>query len=387
MWAPVVNNVVAVAGLVVFVTVSDVGHRPPQEWTSTDVALLAGTATLGVVGQALVLVPALRRSGYVWRPRWGWRGVGLRTAGRVAAWTFGGVAIAQAGLMITSGITTEAGAATVAAGAAAGTGDPAAGAGRTVFDYAYLLFMLPHSLVAVSLVTAAFTTMSLAARDGHVVRVREQLSNTLRLTAVPSLLATTAFLVLGPQITAAIFPGSSPASTQQYAAVATAMLVGLAPFSAQYLLQRVFYAYEDARTPFFIGALSTLVWVSGNLVVARLLPPDRVVTGVGLSMSVSHLVGVAVALPLLRRRLGRLEGSAIASTYLRLTAAAVVAGLAAWAVREGLYLVAGAGYLSGVVVLVLAGTTLLVSYAVVARMLKVTELDALVEPLRARLHR
>ena len=290
--------------------------------------------------------------------------------------------VAQAGFFVTSRIATQAG-----AQVAASTPCSTSGPGRTVFDYAYLLFMLPHSLVAVSLVTAAFTTMSLAARDGQVARVREQLSNTLRLTAVPSMLATAAFLVLGPQITAAIFPGSSAASTQQYAAVATAMLVGLAPFSAQYLLQRVFYAYEDARTPFLIGGLSTLVWVGGNLVAAQVLPADRVVVGVGLAMSLSNLVGVGVALPLLRRRLGRLDGTAIASTYLRLGAAAAVAGLAAWAVREAMYRMTGPGYLSGVLVLVVAGTTLVAGYALVARALKVTELGSLVTPALSRLRR
>ena len=42
----------------------------------TMVAVLAGSATLGVLAQALVLLPALRRVGFRWRPRWGWRGVG-----------------------------------------------------------------------------------------------------------------------------------------------------------------------------------------------------------------------------------------------------------------------------------------------------------------------
>ena len=33
------------------------------------------------------------------------------------------------------------------------------------------------------------------------------------------------------------------------------MIIGLVPFSAQYLFQRVFYAFTDARTPFWVQVL------------------------------------------------------------------------------------------------------------------------------------
>ena len=36
------------------------------------------------MAQALILVPVLRRGGFRWRPRRGFRGVGLRRAGSVA---------------------------------------------------------------------------------------------------------------------------------------------------------------------------------------------------------------------------------------------------------------------------------------------------------------
>src|SRR4029453_13708188 len=74
MWAPVVNNLVGIAGLLWFISVPGTGHRPISEWTPGTIALLSGVATLGVVAQALVLIPFLRRAGVGYTPRWGLRG-------------------------------------------------------------------------------------------------------------------------------------------------------------------------------------------------------------------------------------------------------------------------------------------------------------------------
>ena len=71
-------------------------HR--QRWTPGRIALLAGTATLGVVAQALVLIWPLRRAGFRYRPRLGaCAASGCGTAGRVAGWTFAAVLVGQLG--------------------------------------------------------------------------------------------------------------------------------------------------------------------------------------------------------------------------------------------------------------------------------------------------
>lgn len=67
MWAPVVNNVVSIVGILAFVGYAGAGARPVTWWGADTATLLAGTTTLGVVAQALVLIPVLRRSGFRWR--------------------------------------------------------------------------------------------------------------------------------------------------------------------------------------------------------------------------------------------------------------------------------------------------------------------------------
>ncbi len=378
MWAPVINNVVAIAGMGVFIAMAGAGVRPVEAWSAGDIAVLAGTTTLGVVAQALVLVPVLRRSGYTWRPRWGWRGVGLREAGSVAAWTFAGVAIAQLGFVVISRVVNAAGDAAERAGIAGG---------RTVFDFAFLIFMLPHSLITVSVVTALFTRMSAAVAADRLDQVRADLSQTTRTVAVVTVFATATFVVLGQDLAYALFVGTDRSTTDQYAWVAMMMLIGLVPYSAQYLFQRVFYAFADARTPFMVGALGTGLWTVGALLAPLLVAPQRVAAMVGFALTVSTVVTVSVWLPLLRRRLGGLDAARIAGTHLRLLLAGGVAIGAGFGSRRVTVDVTGDSRTAAMLTVAVTGAVMVVAYLVMLRVLRIRELDAVLTPIRARLRR
>ncbi|GMA35769.1 hypothetical protein GCM10025876_19730 [Demequina litorisediminis] len=75
MWAPVLNNVVSITGLLIYLGVFGqyiTGADDLTVWTPGRIALLAGVATLGIAAQALILLVPLVRGGYHWR--WQWRG-------------------------------------------------------------------------------------------------------------------------------------------------------------------------------------------------------------------------------------------------------------------------------------------------------------------------
>ncbi len=377
-WSPVLNNIVAILGLVIFVKVAGASDKPADFWTPGLIALFAGSATLGVASQAFILIPVLRHVGFRWRPRWGWRGVGMRAASRVAGWTFAAVVVTQLGFVVTSKVVTLAGDLTRQQ-----FGGEASG-GSFIYDLAFLLFMLPHSLVTVSLVTALFTRMSASAARGDVDAVRADVSVGLRITGVATVLATSAMVSLGPFITAVLFHGYRSAAQRGITAAATAMMLGLVPFSAQYLFQRAFYAYEDARTPFLIQLPAVAVGVIGNVVVATMVSPQWMVVGVGLSMTLGSVVGASLSALVLRRRIGGLDGARVVGVHVRLVLAAASAGLAAWASARALSGMLGTGLGAGVVVLVGGGVVLVTGYALLLRALRVSELGDLLSPLRRR---
>jgi putative peptidoglycan lipid II flippase len=376
MWSPVLANIVAIGGMTYFL--AEYPHQAGViSWTSPMIWVLAGSATAGIAAQALVLIVPLWRSGFRFTPRWGVRGVGLRTASRVALWTFAALGVSSAGFIITSKVTTFAG----QAGVAAGLDVP----GKISYSNAFILFMLPHSLVTVSLVTALFTRMSKAAAAGRLDEVRADVDRGMRLTAVATVPATVGAFALGFAATATLYVGNTAASTRGIAAVMMAMMVGLVPFGILFLLQRAFYAFEDAKTPFKLTVVVTVIATLANLG-SLLLPLPWIVVGVGAGQALSNFVGLAIGLVLLRRRLNGLPLSKVTRTYVRLGAASLVAGAGALVVQFGLgqFL---AGKMLGLASLAVGGLVFAAIYVVVARRLHVREIDDLAEPVLARMRR
>ncbi|GLY26890.1 murein biosynthesis integral membrane protein MurJ [Kineosporia sp. NBRC 101731] len=381
MWSPVLNNVVSIAGLAAFIAVYGGGTQSGTEWTGTKVMLLAGSQTLGVATQALVLIPLLSRAGIRYRPKFGLRGVGLASASRVAGWTFAAVVVQQLAFVVISKVTTT------ASNLLKDHPDAAINTGKAIYDNALLLFMLPHSLVAVSLVTALFTRMSNAAAENRIRDVRADLSLGLRLTGLATVVSTAAILALGPDIAASMFPSANRSTTNGIAYVVMAMAVGLVPFSAQYLFQRVFFAFEDAKTPFFIQIATSGTWAAGNLVSLYLLreSPQYIVIGVGLSMAASNFVSALLSYWILRMRFGDLDGRAVVRSHIELFAVGGIGGGVAWLMARSTHIFLGDGWVTCIIATVVGGLMLLFIYVAGLRQLGVQEIEDVFGPLLRRL--
>jgi putative peptidoglycan lipid II flippase len=257
--------------------------------------------------------------------------------------------------------------------------------GKISYSNAFLIFMLPHSLVTVSLVTALFTRMSRSAHTNDLLEVRADVTRGLRLTAVATIPATLGAVVLGFVATATLFRGNSEASTRGIAVVMMAMMLGLVPFGILYLVQRVFYAFEDAKTPFRIQIVVTVVATVANLA-SLLLPVRLIAVGVGSGQAVSNLAGMAVGLILVRRRLEVLHLRDVVRTYVRIGVASVVASAGAYLVLLGVGQVLH-GKLYNPVALLAGGLAFAVIYVDMARRLRVREIDDLVSPVLERVRR
>lgn len=367
MWAPVVNNIVFIAGLLLLVQLYGPVDEATSvtEWSAGQTTVLGAAATLGIVAQALVLLVPLYRSGFRYRPRWGLRGSGLGTAGRVATWTFLGLLIGQVGVWRISVV--------------ASSVSDASAAGNAVYDRAFLIFMLPHSLVTVSLATALFTRLAGRAAAGDRHGVRADLSLGLRTVGVFTVLATVGIAVLATPLARAMFPNQPDSAVEALALVVVPLVCGLVPFGVWSLCQRVYYAYEDARSMVPVQVVMAVVVVGGTEAGRWLLDDRYWVAAACAAMALSYLVGAAVALVAVRRRLGGVDGKRV----LVLHAKAVVGGLAAAAAGLGLLAVLGPvhTFREAVVACVLGAVVMSGVYAGVLVLLRVGELRLLVRPV------
>ena len=287
-WAPVLNNVVVLAVLGVYALMpGDISLDPVRMGEPKLLVLGIGT-TLGIVVQALVLLPALRRTGFVYRPRWGWD-PRLSTAGGLVAWVVAYVLIGIPGYMVTTRV--------------AAAADPG---GVTVYANAWLLLQVPYGVLGVSLLTALMPRMSRAAADGRLRAVVDDLSLGSRLSAVFLVPMAVLLTVFGVQVGIALFglrSGNLDGAARIGAAVACSAF-GLLPYAVTMLQLRVFYAMTDSRTPTFIQLFTVAVKIPLLLVCPLLLPPREVVLGLAAANGLSFVAGAALGQVLLRRRLG-----------------------------------------------------------------------------------
>jgi putative peptidoglycan lipid II flippase len=307
-WAPALNNVIAIIGLVVFLVVfgGDPLHRDAASWTPGMIALLGGTATLGIASQAVILLLFWRRAGLRYRPDFRWRGVGLARTGQAAAWVFGMILLTQIAAIVETRVATGA------------SGEASLGA----LKYAWLIFMLPHSIVTVSIATAYFTRMSEHARGGDLASIRDDISASLRTILSIMVFSSLGLIVLAYPFSAVFVTGFD--EVVALGNVLIAYLVGLIPFTVLFVLQRVFYSLDDTRSAFFLQLFQSSVFVIGVLLVAG-LPTQWVAVAIAAVMSASGLLATIVAAVVLSRRLGGLDSRRLLGRLAWFLGAALVA--------------------------------------------------------------
>ncbi|MFM6974481.1 MAG: murein biosynthesis integral membrane protein MurJ [Agromyces sp.] len=313
-WAPVINNVIAIAGLGVFMVMF--GPYPmngwgASEWTPVMIAILGGTTTLGVVAQGLILLLFFRRAELRFRWDWNWRGVGLGTAGKLAGWTFGMLLLTTVAGIVETNV----------AGIASNSND----ASIAALNNAWLVFMLPHSVIAVSIATAYFTRMSEHASRGDLAQVRSDLSSAARGIGMLIALASIIIVVCSPFIGAVFMPGNR-VGIAAFGAIVVAYVIGLLPFSLLFLVQRAFYTLGDTKTPFFYTLLQVVLICAGSIVISQ-LPAAFIAIAIALLVTGAGIAQLLVAAVLLRRRLGGLEAKAVSVSFIRYALAAIPAVL------------------------------------------------------------
>ncbi|MBW8173030.1 murein biosynthesis integral membrane protein MurJ [Ornithinimicrobium sp. Arc0846-15] len=378
MWAPVINNVVSIAGLGIFIAKFGEGLTA-REWTTEMTWWLAGTATLGVICQALVLIPPVVMSGFRYRPRWGFRGVGLGAASNMALWTLAIIGISQLGLLASTNL--------MNAVAISAQQDGMPVPGRGAYDFAFLMFILPHSLVATSLLTAMFPALSRAAAADDKASLARQYAHGLRLLATAMVPISVALVVLAPQLSSLLLLFSDLRDTRAVGDILRVLVIGLVPYSIYLLSQRIFHAYQEGKPPFMLQIMITSV-MTVMLSIALLLPPQFTAVLVGLGQSLGQTVAAIFAVIWVRRRMDNPPLPGVRSTYVGAVSASLIA-----VVPLLLFTVFGMRLLDDVmppkfanlVILAIGGTLFMLLYGVLAHRFGVRELSEVLGPFLRRL--
>lgn len=392
MFAPILNNVVVIGVAGVFLAVAG-STATTSTITSSQVTLLGLGTTIGVMLQALILLPVLVRTGYTPRLAWGFRGYGIGKAGMLAGWAIALVLVNQVVFLVVSRLATRANILAAEAGVVA--------QGLTTYQKAYLVFMLPQSVITISIATALLPRMSRAAAKKDYAAIGDDLNSGTRLVASLIIPASAVLIILGPAITTLVFGfGAGAGDSATYTGfVVSAFAIGLLPSSLYFVLLRGWYALEDTRTPFLTTVVLNAVLLAITLPVYFAAPVEFKVLSLGLSYALAYWVAWLITWFWIRRDLRgvsiRDTGLAVVRMLVAGLGAMAVGAIAAAAVRaiaaQWFSIPMGFGLVGhpvlAVLTIMVGGIAVALAYLLLGRLLMVSEITDLGETVRTRLRR
>ncbi len=377
MWAPIANNVVAVATLVVYLLVFGAARESEQfaGFSSSQELLLGLGSTAGIALQLLVLLPYLRRAGFRYAPRFDFRGTGLGHTLRLGMWTVGFVVVNQAAYTVVINLAST--------GTAAGDPD---GTGATVYSAAFLIVMVPHSIITVSLATAILPRLSARAAAQDLGGLAETLSSTMR-TGLAVIVPFAALLpLLAPDLPRILFGyGAAADSVDNYVATLALFGPGLVFFTVHYVVLRGFYALEQTRTVFFVQCAVGVTNVAVALVLVNLTGPAATAPSLVLAYTAAYAVGSLVSYSVLSRQVGGLGGRRLLRFVVRVALVVLVATALAASVAWGLHHAGpeDSRLMAGLRVLVV-GVVDVAAFLLLARLVRLREVTDVLRTLTRR---
>lgn len=327
-----------------------------------------GTLVGGIM-QWLIQVPSLRSVGFRWQPIISFRDEGVRQVMRMMAPAIIGSAALQVNLVINTTFATS------------------LGEGRVSWlQFAFRLIYLPIGMFGVAISTATLPVASRAAAAENLEEFRQTIAQALRLTFLLTIPSAVGLIVLNRPIIALIYQHGgrfTDYDTAQTGAALAYYTVGLTAYSAVRVLAPAFYALKDTRVPMMASLFSIIT----NYAVAKSTVDYFGMghRGLALSISVVSLVNFALLFVFLRRKVGKIEGGKLLSTFVKVTAAATVMGAICWVVSQQIEAVLGKASLFARLTDVGASIAIgIVVFYVAARIFKVGELDQMVRAFKRK---
>lgn len=314
--APAINNVVVIGVYLAFAALR--GGRPPSlELSVSEKVLLAGGTTLGVVlFCALPVVAANRRVAL--RPNLDHRHPRIHRLARDGGWAIAYLAFTQALLVVILQLTNR------REGAVA------------IYTLAWVVFLLPHSLLSVPVLTTRFPTMSRQALAGEWDGYGDTFGRGVRSICFVALPSAAILTATATPLARLIVHGETARSAGEIGAAIRGFAPGLLGLGMFLFLTRACYAVGDMRSPTWANLSATVVGAVAMVLVAGQVAPRLLVASLGAVYAATQSAAAVILLVVVYRRLHREGGHAARAAVptVRTLFAAVAAGVVAFAVVE-----------------------------------------------------
>ena len=350
----------------------------PAQWAIIGMAI--GTL-IGGAAQFLMQIPSLWKVGFRFRPALNFTDEGVRRVMSLMTPAILGTSAVQVNVLVNTYFVSQ-----------------IEGA-QGWLSYAFRLMQFPIGLFGVAIGTASVPVLSRMASEGKIMDFRDTLSSSINLVFLMTIPSAFGLIVLGEPIVRLIYERGafSPTATSMTALALAGYSIGLAGYAAIKVLSPAFYALNDAKVPMIIAIASIFVNAVGSYYFREWLSHYGVTpetphglghVGVALATSLVALVNFVALAIFMRRKIKRLNGREVASSFFRIAAASIVMAAVSYAsYRFLLSMFPGrtlpVRLVEALVPIALGG----VSFLLAAKLLGVSELEKLYTSLRRKLAR
>jgi putative peptidoglycan lipid II flippase len=324
---------------------------------------------VGGFAQWAVQWPLLHREGFRYRPLLDWRDPELRRVLLLMGPGTLGLAATQINVFVNT---------VLAAGQEEGA--------VSWLNLTFRLMYLPIGLFGVSIATATTPAISRQLALGDHTNVRRTIADGMLLMMMLNVPATIGLMVLAEPIIRLVYERGAfmPSDTIAAAGALKYYAVGLLGYSVVRIASPAFYALGQSRVPVTVSFIAVLANAALNYGLVQVMG----YRGLALGTSIAALLNATLLIVMLRRRLGGIEGGAIAGGLAKIAVATALMGLATVG-ADGLLstYVPGSGLLPQVVRL---GATIALALAVLmvaAHLLRVPQFAEAVSVITRRLRR
>ncbi len=210
------------------------------------------------------------------------------------------------------------------------------GGNTTALTLSWRVANLPLGVFSVAIITVLYPLISRQAAGKDVAGLKESFSLGIREIGYMMIPASAGLVILSRPIIKLLFEhySFSPEDTKKVALILVFHSLGLVFFGLLMILNRVFYAFKNVRTPLKVAAASIIVNLGLDWVLIRFMD----INGLALSTTLVALCNVIILLGILRKKIGSFGGGRITISYLKIIAAAAIMSAAIyflWGWLEG----------------------------------------------------
>ncbi|MFM9015401.1 MAG: murein biosynthesis integral membrane protein MurJ [Candidatus Nanopelagicus sp.] len=367
MWAPALNNLIAIGLFSWFLIFKD--DLILGQISDIDLFWLGFGTTFGYIAQAVILFPVLRKSGVKLSLRFDWADSQIIKSFKLAGWSFAFALISQLSYLVTISIATSAAVRSLSDGVLTGVG-------YTPYSNAYLILILPHSIITVSVVTALLPQISNYVIDKKFDLVTDSLAKTIKLVGVFTVPSAVILFAFGPLVANVLYFGISTQDANYLGLVLSAFAFGLIPVSVNLVLMRGLNAFENLKSQVIVNFIMNAISVVLSLLAADYLEPKWVTVGLAGIFTLHYFIGVAISLFFIKRHGINLPLGGLMLFYVKLLLIFALIVTPLWLFRDSLP--------GGNLIQLITVTSLsVVLYLGISKLFKITEVTSLIKVIRS----